>query len=90
MQKTKSEKREFIKWNQSKMGMDGMYLKKVILPLLKKKAENTLSANGKQAGFEPDNRGSNPCKVATVGRAVPDWSLISFGRMFNSFTRHLI
>ena len=43
---TKSEKREHIKWNQSKMGVQGMYLKKVILPLLKKKAEeNALSSN---------------------------------------------
>lgn len=67
---TKSEKREFIKWNQSKMGMDGMYLKKVILPLLKKKAEEAqidLSSKGRIRDFESHHFGSSPNESALEG-----------------------
>lgn len=33
----KAEKREFVKWNQSKMNVSGMYLRKVLLPLIQKR-----------------------------------------------------
>ena len=62
---TKSEKREKVQKNQNKMGVQGMYLRKVILPLLRKRAEKILlSSSGRTGGFEPPYRGSNPCGKA--------------------------